>query len=190
MVMTNIHAGDLSGEDYNIELTPVDGTPRNIGNTLIVQQGAKVAVTFSNYTRRPLYLTVLNLQPLRRIAKIYPSKDGGNFREVNRKDHHFKGTISFKMKMSIPETVMAAGGTQSEDVLKFIVTTEPRSFQAFELPELSAERLSEAERGQDKSLMSLLLGFNVPGKSARHPRSSERKVQIAFQNFTIQTEID
>jgi hypothetical protein len=185
--MTDIHAGDLSDKDFNIELTPVDGALNNIGNTLVVQNGAKVAVKFSNHTEKPLYLTVLNLQPLRRIAKIYPSRDGGNSREINRKDHNFKGNISFKMKMSVPETVMAAGGTQSEDVLKFIVTTEPKSFQAFELPELSAERLSEAKRDQGNSLLSLLLDFNEPGKCARRQRSGERKVQIAFQNFTVRT---
>jgi hypothetical protein len=148
--------------DFEICLESVSnaGKPA-VESTFCVLDNEKVKIHVRNLTTRPLYLTVLDLRPLRAVSKLYPSSDRGYYKEIPPKSARFKGEIAFAMRMSIPESLKKKGQSEVDDVLKFFIGTGPTcmSFAALELPELG-QRLSS-----DQGLLEFLEGrLNHPGE--------------------------
>lgn len=181
---------EVKPEDYTIEFELEDGSkvPSN-GSTLYVKNGKKLRVRFKNFTSVSLYLTIMDLQPLRGVAKLYPSSDRGYYREIPPKGTHFRGVTSFAVIMTIPDQLKEQGILEAEDVLKFFVATRPTciSFAMLELPQLGSTSLVDRDRSNQSE--SLLLYLERDRRSGRRQRghSSNEDDRWACHNFIIKT---
>ncbi|KAI9782886.1 MAG: hypothetical protein M1816_001667 [Peltula sp. TS41687] len=180
----------LLESDFRIEVKANDPRTQLSGNRLQVEDGGKVSVIFRNDTDKSLSLTVLDMGPLRQVSKLYPAVDRGDWKVVpSFGGIQFPGQISFKVKMTIPDSLKAKSQSSVEDVLKFFVTTRPTSFAALELPALSEPVLGQQRRASNHELLTFLqslAAWNQPNTVLRNDtgRTGEK---WACRNFTICT---
>ena len=160
--LENCSDKSLMNGAFSVELRSEDEVKSSLGgNRAGIEEGAKLVATFKNNTDIPLYISVLNLRPLREIKRIYPSRDRGDWKFVAPKGTQhgisIPGEISFKLKMSFPDSIKAAGCSEIEDIFKFFVTTRPSSFDALELPELSNQVLEPRRASTTSTALADLL---------------------------------
>ncbi|KAI9682838.1 MAG: hypothetical protein M1822_006328 [Bathelium mastoideum] len=186
----------LTDADFSIELKPVGNTGNNVASDQAeVKHKQQLSVTFTNNTFQSLNLTILNLQPLRGISRLYPSRDRGEWKVILPEGLaagvELPGKVSFAVKMSIPDQIRAKGRSEVDDVLKFFVTTRPSSFAILELPELSGEDWSPSRGSSSTKLSDSLQHLNVgrlPSSMLRgEPNGSGER--WACRNFVVRTSL-
>jgi hypothetical protein len=182
-----------SQPEFSILLSSEDDPNKLLmGNTFHALDGERITFTFKNHTVQSLYLTVLDMKPLRQVSKLYPSSDQGYYKEILPMGEKFRGDISFTMEMSIPDCLKTANQPQIDDVLKVFITTRPTStlLEALELPELS-QQIPANKRGEISD--QLLLGFLENPSVLAGPKeglrtgNSDRTDRWTCRNFTIRT---
>ena len=120
----------LSDGAFSVELRSEDEVKSGVGgNKADIDEGEKLVATCENNTDIPLYISALNLRPLREIKRVYPSRDRGTgeFVAPKRTQHgiNFPGEISFKIRMSFPDRVggvRVTGCLEIEDIFKFFLS--------------------------------------------------------------------
>jgi len=83
---------------------------------------------------KPFYVFIYDLGPCWQVEHIYqgtyavvtPQSDGESF----------KGTMSKKLRMTVPDQMKENGYSLCEDIIKIFVTSQPTSFDLLELPRL------------------------------------------------------
>jgi Caspase domain len=183
---------DPSG-DFSICLTSKTDPEKRLHNNIFeATENEQLVIIFKNNTGQSLYLTILNMQPLRGVSKLIP-RDREYF-EVVSKDYPFPaqrsstGEKSFSIRMSIPENIKAAGQKSVEDVLKFFVTTQPRRFSLLQLESLP-ERLEKANHRSGHSLFQVikdLYTFKPPSRAYRMD-DKDREEKWTCRNYMIRT---
>ncbi|KAI9663910.1 MAG: hypothetical protein M1821_007400 [Bathelium mastoideum] len=181
--------------EFSIHLSSANDTGKTlVGNTLSVTDGEKITVSFENQTTDSLYLTVFDMRPSRGVVKLWPSSDRGYYKEIPPSSASFKGRISFKMQMSIPESLKKQGQSSVEDVLKFLITTQPTSssFEVLELPDLSEDELRKKRHSSsDQPLLKFFEQRECLARfrgGASHKRTAGTD-KWTCQNFVVRTEV-
>jgi hypothetical protein len=148
-----------SSPEFSIDIGSKLRTNTEKSNNIVtVRDEEVISIAFENHTRQSLFLMILNLTPLRRVSKIYPSSDRGEYKEIPPRSASFTGRTSFKMRMKFP-SILKSEVEEVEDVLKFFITTRPvlSLLDALELPELSQEGLAKSRKsGLDMTLLNIL----------------------------------
>ena len=118
------------------------------GSSITVPHDSKLDIEFHNLTQKVLYFTVLNLTPLRRIKHLYPKhkeyqsvlpRDPQKVLPREMGDIAPPGVDRLEPRVTVPARLRAQqqGSVGTEDVLKFIVSTDPvRGTKSLELPDL------------------------------------------------------
>ncbi|MCJ1250436.1 hypothetical protein MMC30_007664 [Trapelia coarctata] len=187
----NNKTNSLAESDFTIDIQAKDDSTNVLREGCIeVPDESTVCVTFGNRTCGVLYFTVLNLMPLRKIKKLYPShkecqvalphEPADVLPHDTTREIKSSGTICFRPQGTIPKIIKDNGGVQAEDILKFIVSNSAiRGTSSMELPDLWDQvnkgrdsgdsafgSLFEESFGDSKEHLSQLRGEQVPAKWA------------------------
>jgi caspase domain-containing protein len=177
----------LESRAFSMEITVTDDpTTKMEGNVIQVKDGAEVEFTFSNHIDQTLYYTILNLTPLKRVFNLYPGDR--DYFSVPPKGPHFHGDDSFQIEMKIPKSLQDDAESQSDDVLKLFISTEPTSFNMLELPALS-EVVQSPNRGEPKALLSFLESLESDGLISQDSGGSRGKEvrKWTCRNYIVRT---
>jgi Caspase domain len=177
----------LEANDFSIDIQDLQHQNNLMhGNFLQVRDGGELRITFQNNSNRTIYCTILDLMPLGEISRLYP--DDREYVTVPSSSPHFSGSESFEISMAIPDRVKSKGQSQSDDVLKFFITSQPTSFDMLQLQTLSTA-VSEQNRSSSHFLWNFLSTLEsdgpVPDSSRSGFSSKERK--WVCENYTIRT---
>jgi hypothetical protein len=162
------------GPGFSVSLGSKTWDNTQVSNNIItICDGEVLPIVFQNSTQQSLFLTVFNLTPLRKVSKIYPSSDRGQYKEIPPRSTNYTGMAGFRMRMSIPDQLKSKDLEEVEDILKFFITTRPVSslHDALWLPELSEEGLMKRrDQSSEQALSNLLddpVSFWNPGGTWR-----------------------
>ena len=145
-------------QDIKIELADSKGYTVDSMGSLCVSHGENIELRCLNLSKKPAYLSVINLTPLWRIDNILKKKYG-NYKDLPAWEgftQHVADTKPLKITMTIPEVLKDL--SECSDVIKVFVTSKPVSLSSLHLPVLgSSDRVIEpATRSSEESLMELL----------------------------------
>lgn len=96
----------------------------------------QVTIGLQNNSNRPLYFHVYNLAPGWEIEHIFK----GSYLTVSPVDlyKHFSGNAQRKIRMTLPQHLLAKGLTECMDIIKVFVTARPTTFDTLEMPRIDA----------------------------------------------------
>lgn len=109
--------------------------------------------TFKNLDTRPKYLTVFDFKASWEVLNLVSAAREGGFLTVLPTNPAYRddGTLKLPLQM-----ISNQGSLQTEDVLKFFVTSQPTAFPAMVLPPISDHDFRKPEK-----LIELLRGLDV-----------------------------
>lgn len=121
-------------------------------SSITIPHKSKLSIEFQNLTQDVLYFTILNLTPLWQIKRLYPRHKEYQIvlpRDMQKvlsrlpndfvKSLNIPGTDRLEPRFTVSERLKAQeqGSISADDVLKFIVSTQPiTGIQSLELPDL------------------------------------------------------
>ena len=146
-------------QHIKIKLADSKGHAVDSMGSLHVSHGENVELRCSNLSKKPAYLSVMNLTPLWRIDNILRKKYG-DYKDLPPLEEGFtQHTVDsrpLKITMRIPEVLESLN--KCSDVIKVFVTSRPVSLSSLCLPALSSsDRVIEpATRSSERSLVKLL----------------------------------
>ncbi|CZR67705.1 uncharacterized protein PAC_17604 [Phialocephala subalpina] len=131
-------------------------------------------------------LVDLQLTTSLEINRLFPTKDRGQYEVVQKGESLSKSII-----MSIPEELKASGCTHIEDVLKFIVTERPASFESLSMPAAVSNRNHRGDAAHLLQFLDELSGCqrgNRPGAMAdENSNVDEAADKWEMRSFTVRT---
>lgn len=174
-------------------------------SSITVPHDSTLDVEFHNLTQEVLYFTVLNLTPLRRIKRVYPklkefqSVLPRNPQKVLPKEIRgiaLSGMDRLKPHVTVPERlrVQQQGSVGTEDVLKFIVSTDPvRGIKSLELLDLwdAVEHDVASVRSADETFgASVQKSLMEKSKGPRQLGGEKPMIKWACRSITIRTVLE
>ena len=204
--LDNRCVNSLNSSDFIIRVRGQsdDLDPRHFDGSCIVPHDSKVDIEFQNFTRKVLYLTILNLTPLRKIKRLYPRdkecqivmpQDLQNILPKGTSDIVPPTAIRLQPRMTVPKRLIGQqqGSVSAEDLLKFIVSTCPiRGTKSMELPDLwdAVEGKPAAVRSDDDAFGVTIQESLVHVSDDFKQEAQETTIKWACQNVTILTVIE
>ena len=124
-------------------------------NCLIeVQHDSRAELVVENLGDKVLYVSVYDLGPCWQVENIYR----GTYAVITPQSDlkRFKGTMSKKLCMKVPDRIKEEGHSSCEDIIKIFITSQPTSFESLELPRLyesiNERRTNRTSREDDAGL--------------------------------------
>ena len=147
--LDNRRMNGLTNSDFTITVKPQAGyfSPDDSKSNVTVPHDSKVEIEFRNLTEEVLHVAVMDLAQFRRIKHIYPPhKEYQSVMPLKLEkvapdvsDITPPGMIRFAVSMTVPTRLKEKQQSYvaTEDLLKFIVSTEPiNGTKSLELPDL------------------------------------------------------
>ncbi len=146
-------------QHIKIELADSKGHAVDSMGSLHVCHGENVELRCLNLSKKPAYVSVINLTPLWRIDNIL-RKRYGDYKDLPPLEEdstpHVADTRPLKITMTIPKVLEHL--SKCSDVIKVFVTSRPVSLSSLCLPALGSndQVIEPATRSSERSLMELL----------------------------------
>ncbi|WAO86065.1 Hypothetical protein NCS54_00332100 [Fusarium falciforme] len=136
--ISNSFTADDFRSAINVNITTRSGNCFDPGSIIDIQQDGSRGYMFElkveNRGTKDLYLHVFDLGPSWQIENILR----GSFETLPPVDQSrgFSGRFSKKLRTAVPNEIRDRGFRTYDDVLKILVTSQPTSFNLFELPKI------------------------------------------------------
>ena len=192
--LTNV----LPDSDFDIEVFEASAESEDFSEYhCTIQEGERLDIVFRNLTSQMLYITVLDLTPLKGVKRLYPPQNEcqavlPNFtknvlpRSVTDQVTP-PGSVRFKPRMRIPLQIKRNCGLQAIDVLKFIVSSGPlRGLHTLELPDFLGQ---DAMRDDNTGTLFAAEFLKVAGleRAGSILRGDEDMIRWTSRSITIHT---
>ena len=210
--LSNRRVNSLLASDFALTATSRADTGNHLSSDdlIIIPHKTLVDIEFHNLTPEILYLAVLDLTPLRRIAHVYPAHKEYQFvlpsdaekvlpKELAREIKP-SSTIKFALRMTVPARLQTQqqqeqgyGQIRVEDELKFIVSTRPvHGTRAMELPDLwdvleQGNVVAESERDESfgAQVCESLVDGHVDSWTLRNETAPVRWASRSIKVYTV-----
>ncbi|KAH8811037.1 hypothetical protein F5884DRAFT_670765 [Xylogone sp. PMI_703] len=147
-----------------------------------VEHGEELVLVLENLTDHALYLTLFIFTEFWEVRNLVSEGGEDTYLLLLPKGNRETGKLELPLKMSVPEELQLYGQTQTEDVVKIFITSQPSMFPGLILPKLG---YNSQLRGGPDPLQKLLQALN--SDSLRGGNSHGR--EWATRNYFIRTQI-
>ncbi len=204
--LDNRRLNSLTNSDFNITVkTQADHFgPDDSKSSVTVPHNSKVEIEFRNLTEEVLHVAVMSLAQFRRIQHIYPPRKGYQSvmpRKLEKVAPDVSGitppgAIRFGVSMTVPTRLKEKQQSYvaTEDLLKFIVSTEPiDGTKSLELPDLwdAVEHRAATVRSADETFgASVQESLVEKSRGLGQPGGEETIVKWACRTIKIRTVLE
>jgi hypothetical protein len=134
--ITNLNPVASFRNSFHVHMIKPSGERFQADQIIDVHHGDQVTIDLQNNSNRPLYFHIYNLAPGWEIEHIFK----GSYLTVSPvdPDNHFSGNAQRKIRMTLPQHLLAKGLTECMDIIKIFVTARPTTFDTLEMPRIDA----------------------------------------------------
>ncbi|KAL6713006.1 hypothetical protein ACLMJK_009402 [Lecanora helva] len=204
--LDNRRTNSLTDSDFTITVKPQADhlSLDDSGSSITVPHGSKVRIEFLNLTEEVLYFAVMSLAQFGQIKHISPGHTEYESvlpRDLKKVAPHISnisppGAVRFPLKMTVPArlTEKQQDFVATEDLLKFIVSTEPiNGTKNLKLPDLwdAVENRNATLRSADRTFGKGVQESLVEHSRGRGYSAGEKPIiRWACQTKTIRTVLE